>query len=101
MALSPMLGLLGMPTAVNGGSFAYLGLRPVTPDRKTCEFGVYGHGPDAEELANQVVRHIESWDGSRLNARIEAYPVGTPDDQLPEGALVLDKKHTRVVISWP
>jgi len=92
---------LGMPTAVNEGSFAYLGLRPVTPDRKTCEFGVYGHGPDAEELAHQVVRHIQSWDGSSLNARIEAYPVGTPDDQLPEGALVLDKKHTRVVISWP
>ncbi|MGH3866811.1 MAG: methyltransferase, FxLD system [Pseudonocardiaceae bacterium] len=92
---------LGMPTAVNGGSFVYLGLRPVTPDRKRCEFGVYGHGPDAEELAHQVVGHVQSWDGSSLNARIETYPVSTPDDQLPEGALVLDKKHTRVVISWP
>ncbi|MGH3940034.1 MAG: methyltransferase, FxLD system [Pseudonocardiaceae bacterium] len=92
---------LGIPTAVEGGSFAYLGLSPVTPDRKTREFGVYGHGPDAEELAHQVVRHIQSWDGSSLTARIEAYPVDTPDDQLPEGALVLDKKHTRVVLSWP
>ncbi|MGH8885335.1 MAG: methyltransferase, FxLD system [Egibacteraceae bacterium] len=92
---------LGMPTAVNGGSFAYLGLRPVTPDRKTCEFGVYGHGPDAEELVNRVARHIQSWDGSSLSARIEAHPVGAPDDQLPAGALVLDKRHTRVVVSWP
>jgi protein-L-isoaspartate(D-aspartate) O-methyltransferase len=43
-----------------------------------------------------MVRHIQSWDRSSLSARIEAYPVGTPDDQLPEGALVIDKKHTRV-----
>lgn len=29
-----------------------------------------------------------------LSAGIEAYPVGTPDDQLLKGAFVLDKKHT-------
>ncbi|MGH3911832.1 MAG: methyltransferase, FxLD system [Pseudonocardiaceae bacterium] len=92
---------LGIPTAVEGGSFAYLGLSPVTPDSKRREFGVYGHGPDAEELAHQVVGHIQSWDGSSLDARIEVYPLDTPDDQLPRGALVLDKKHTRVAISWP
>jgi protein-L-isoaspartate(D-aspartate) O-methyltransferase len=92
---------LGIPTAVDGGSFAYLGLRPVTPERQWFEFGVYGHGPGAGELADRMVRHIQSWDGSSLSARIEAYPVGMPDDQLPEGALVIDKKHTRVVISWP
>jgi protein-L-isoaspartate(D-aspartate) O-methyltransferase len=92
---------LGIPTAVDGGSFAYLGLRPVTPERQRFEFGVYGHGPGAGELVNRTVRYIQSWDGSSLSARIEAYPVGTPDDQLPEGALVIEKKHTRVVISWP
>ncbi|MGH3888791.1 MAG: hypothetical protein ACRDSZ_19905 [Pseudonocardiaceae bacterium] len=41
-----------------------------------------------------------SWDRTSLSARIEAHPAGPPDDHLPEG-LVLDKKHTRVVISWP
>jgi protein-L-isoaspartate(D-aspartate) O-methyltransferase len=92
---------LGMPTAVHGSSFAYLGLRPVTSDRTTCEFGVYGHGPEAEELARQVVRRIQSWDGSSLDARIEAYPAGTADDNLPAGARVLNKTHTRVVLSWP
>lgn len=92
---------LGMPTAVSEDSFAYLGLRGVTPDRMTCEFGVYGHGPDAKELADQVLQHIQSWDGSNLDVRIEVYPAGTPDDQLPEGAFVLNKKHTRVVVSWP
>jgi protein-L-isoaspartate(D-aspartate) O-methyltransferase len=92
---------LGMPTAVSEDSFAYLGLRGVTPDRMTCEFGVYGHGPDAKELADEVLQHIQSWDGSNLDACIEVYPADTPDGQLPEGAFVLNKKHTRVVISWP
>ncbi|MGH3799374.1 MAG: hypothetical protein ACRDTD_04415 [Pseudonocardiaceae bacterium] len=89
-----------MPTAVAGGSFAYLGLRPVTPDRQWVEFGAYAHGPDADTLAHRMVRHIQSWDRTSLSARIQAHPAGTSDDHLPEG-LVLDKKHTRVVISWP
>jgi protein-L-isoaspartate(D-aspartate) O-methyltransferase len=92
---------LGIPTAVEGGSFAYLGLRPVTPEKQRFEFGAYAHGPGAGELAHRMVRHIQSWDGSSLSARIQAHPAGTPDDQLPEGALVIDKHHTRVVISWP
>ncbi|MGH3824343.1 MAG: hypothetical protein ACRDRA_16155 [Pseudonocardiaceae bacterium] len=92
---------LGIPTAVDGGNLAYLALRPLTPERQRSEFGVYAHGPDAGELADRMVRHIQSWDGTSLSARIEAHPAGTPDDQLPEGALVLDKKHTRVTISWP
>ncbi|WIV57856.1 methyltransferase, FxLD system [Amycolatopsis nalaikhensis] len=92
---------LGMPTAVGEDSFAYLGLRGVTPDRSTCEFGAYGHGPDAKDLADQLLQHIQSWDGSNLDATIEVYPADTPDGQLPEEAFVLNKKHTRVVISWP
>ncbi|MGH3827547.1 MAG: methyltransferase, FxLD system, partial [Pseudonocardiaceae bacterium] len=91
---------LGVPTAVEGGNLAYLGLRPVTPDRQRFEFGAYGHGPAARELVNQMVRHIQSWDGSSLNARIGAHPAATPDAELPEGR-VINKKHTRVVISWP
>lgn len=92
---------LGMPTALGDTSFAYLGLRPVTPDKSSCEFGVYGHGPDAAELADQMLKHIQSWDGSNLDARIEVHPADTPDDQLPAGACVLNKKHTRITISWP
>lgn len=92
---------LGMPTAFDGTSFAYLGLSPLTHNQTTREFGAHAHGPRAEELAHQVVRHVQSWDGSSLSAHIEVYPVGTQDDQLPRAAHVLDKKHTRVVISWP
>lgn len=92
---------LGIPTAVGEGSFAYLTMRPTTPERESFEFGAYGHGPDAKKLAEQVVEHIESWDGTSLNAHIEAHPVGTPDEQLPAAELVLDKRHTRVTVSWP
>lgn len=91
---------LGMPTAVAEDSFAYLGLRPLTPDRSTCEFGVYSHGPGAKQLTDQMIEQIKSWDGSNLDARIEVYPVETPNDQLPDGACVLAKKRTRVAISW-
>jgi len=91
---------LGVPTAVVGGSFAYLGLRPLTPERQRFEFGAYAHGPDADTLAHRMIQHIRSWDGTSLNAGIEVYPAGTPDTDLSEGH-VINKKHTRVVISWP
>ncbi len=51
-----------------------------------------GGRPGAGKLADRMVRHIQSWDGSILSTRIEAHSVDTPDEQLPEGALVIDKK---------
>lgn len=92
---------LGMPTALNESGFAYLALRRLDPDGTTCEFGAYGHGPGSNELAERIIDDIRSWDGSSLDARIEAYPAGTPDDRLPEGGFVLDRKYTRIVITWP
>jgi hypothetical protein len=46
-----------------------------------------------------MVRHIQSWDGSILSAHSDAHPVDTSDDQLPEGALVIDKKQSLYGIS--
>lgn len=91
----------GVPTAVSTGSFAYRTKRPIegTSDFET---GVYAHGPQAEALAEQYVELIQTWDRdhrSGLGARIEVYPAATPDADLPPGR-VIDKKHTRVVISW-
>lgn len=83
------------------GTFAYVVLRQLGPDRH--EFGVYGHGADAEGLAARVVDQINAWNSRHRNGAapvISAYPVGTPDDQLP-GSLVIDKKHTRFTVSWP
>lgn len=92
---------LGVPATFDAASFAYLTLRPTGPERQRFELGAYGHGHDGGKLAGAMVEHIRSWDGSSLDARIEAYPAGTPDDRLGSGALVLDKRHTRVLVSWP
>jgi protein-L-isoaspartate(D-aspartate) O-methyltransferase len=93
---------MGAPTAVAGGTFAYrTRARPISPNR--YEFGVYAHGTYAESLAGHVVDLIQMWDREHRfgpGPRIEAHPAATPDAELPEGR-VIDKKHTRVVISWP
>ncbi|MGW3075651.1 methyltransferase, FxLD system [Kitasatospora sp. NPDC001132] len=90
----------GSSAVFSGGTFAYVVLRQLGPDRH--EFGVYGHGPDAEHLAVRVVEQISAWDGRHRNGSapiITAYPAGTSDDRLP-GGLVIDKKHTRFTVSW-
>src|SRR5690606_23586789 len=92
---------VGVPTLFDGASFAYLTLRPTTAERRRYELGAYGHGPDGGKLAETMVEYIRSWDGTSLNARIEVYPAGTPHGTLPERALVLHKRHSRVVVSWP
>ncbi|MET8763075.1 methyltransferase, FxLD system [Lentzea sp. NPDC004782] len=91
---------IGVPAVAVDGSLAYLGLRPVADDPSAREFGVYGHGPDADQLMERVLERIRSWDGESLSAQIHAYPATTPDEELPQGGLVLDKKHTRIVVSW-
>lgn len=94
---------MGVPTAVASGTFAYRASRPVSPDRSRFEFGVYAHGPEAESLADQYADLIRTWDRDHRRGpgpRIEAYPMATPVTKLSEGR-VIDKKHTRVVISWP
>lgn len=95
---------VGAKTIVTGGTFAYRApARPVDGDRTRFEFGVYAHGPEAEALAEEYVDLIRTWDREHRGgpgARIEVYPAVTPDAELPPGR-VIDKKHTRVVISWP
>ncbi|MGH8906602.1 MAG: methyltransferase, FxLD system [Egibacteraceae bacterium] len=92
----------GVPTVVSGGSFAYRTKRPI-PDTNEFELGVYAHGPEAEAVAEEYAELIRTWDldyRGGPGARIAVYPAATPDGDLPEGR-VIDKRHTRVVISWP
>jgi len=96
--------LFGGKTMVTDGSFAYrASARPIDDDRTRFEFGAYAHGPDAARLAEAYVDLIQTWDRDHRGgpgARIELYSAATPDTELPVGR-VIDKKHTRVVISWP
>ncbi|MGH3810879.1 MAG: hypothetical protein ACRDUV_00285 [Pseudonocardiaceae bacterium] len=64
---------------------------------------MYAHGLDADSLADQYADLIRTWARDHRRGpgpRIEAYPVATPARGLPAGR-VIDKKHTRIVISWP
>ncbi|MBT8228015.1 MAG: methyltransferase, FxLD system [Dactylosporangium sp.] len=96
----------GCSAAFEGGTLAYLSLRPSGADpgtgRKVFEFGVTAHGPEAKRLADQVGEQIRAWNtGHRGGAglRIEAHPAGTPVT-LPAPALVIDKRHVRLTVSW-
>lgn len=84
------------PASVLGGTLAYGALR-ANHDRSTFEFGVYSHGPEAENLAERYADLIRTWDRTGPPAEIAAYPAGTAE--LPAGH-VIDKPHRRLVISW-
>jgi protein-L-isoaspartate(D-aspartate) O-methyltransferase len=92
---------MGISTIIDGGSFAYLTIRPTSPERTLFEFGAHGHGPDAQRAADRLAAEIDAWNNSYRTARptIRAHPAGIPDDHLPEG-LVVDRKHFRITISW-
>ncbi|MGQ0778099.1 MAG: methyltransferase, FxLD system [Pseudonocardiales bacterium] len=95
---------LGTPALVDQGSLAYRAkLRPVNADATVFEFGVYAHGPDATKAADQLTEQIRSWDRDHRHGpgpHLTVHPAGTPDTELPKG-LVIDRRHTRIVISWP
>ncbi len=92
---------LGVPTLVDGDSFAYRTVRRTdAPDR--FELGAVGHGPQGKAVAEHLAEEIRAWDAEHRGhrAHIEVDPAGTPDDRLPAGRIV-DRPHTRITISWP
>jgi protein-L-isoaspartate(D-aspartate) O-methyltransferase len=94
---------LGTPALVNGDSIAYRAkLRPVDEAGTIFEFGAYGHGPDATELAERLAEQICIWDRDYRHGpgpQLTVLPAGTRNEEIPEG-FVLDKRHTKIVISW-
>jgi protein-L-isoaspartate(D-aspartate) O-methyltransferase len=81
----------------DGGSLAFLTHRQ---DRNPAELGAIGFGPSGAALARVITRHIRAWDAARdVAPRLTAYPAGTADHLLPEGA-VIDKRHIRLVITY-
>jgi protein-L-isoaspartate(D-aspartate) O-methyltransferase len=94
---------MGTPTIVAGRSFVYLTFREADQETGTYEFGAIAHGPLAKSLAEEVSDEVRLWDRNHRRgpaARIAVHPAGTPDEQLGEGH-VIDKRHTRITISWP
>jgi protein-L-isoaspartate(D-aspartate) O-methyltransferase len=92
----------GTPAFVDRDTLAYRG-KPVPVDvgEGLYEFVAYAHGPDAEQAVEFLAEQIAAWDrAGRPSPRLWIYPAGTPDSDLVDGFL-LDKRHSRVVISWP
>lgn len=87
-----------------GSSLAYrTKLRPVNAEKTIREHGVYAHGPNAAELAERFMDQIRIWDRNHRHGPgpcLTVHPAGTPDAELPAG-LVIDRRHTRIVLSWP
>ncbi|MFE7592205.1 methyltransferase, FxLD system [Kitasatospora sp. NPDC057512] len=93
---------MACPATTDGSSLAYLALRKVSED-PTFEFGAHGYGPDGAKLAARLAEQIRTWDRdhrSGAGPQFTVYPATTPDGQLGEGR-VIDKRHTRITISWP
>ncbi|WNI21598.1 methyltransferase, FxLD system [Streptomyces sp. ITFR-16] len=93
---------LGIPTLVDGGSFAYRTVR-ATDQEDRYELGAIGHGPRGQQLAERLVEEIQVWDREHRSdrARIEVYPAGAPDDRLPADGRRIERRHSRVSITWP
>ncbi|MGH3922308.1 MAG: methyltransferase, FxLD system, partial [Pseudonocardiaceae bacterium] len=102
--VSPDWHLITLALVDRGSSLAYLAkLRPVHADKIVRELGAYAHGPDAVEVADRFVEQIRIWDRDHRHGpgpRLTVHPANTPDAELPSG-LVVDRRHTRIVISWP
>jgi protein-L-isoaspartate(D-aspartate) O-methyltransferase len=94
---------IATPTLLGKSSFAYLTFREVDPETSTYEFGAYAHGPEAEQLAQQLTEQVRTWDRDYRHgpaARICVYPADAPVARPPQGR-VIEKRHTKVIISWP
>lgn len=91
----------GQPAIARGASLAYRPpARPVDEAKSRYVIGVIAHGPDGGSVAQEMADAITAWDqAGRPSPVLSVHPAGTPDPSLPEG-FVLDKRHTRLVISW-
>ncbi|MER8188508.1 methyltransferase, FxLD system [Kitasatospora sp. NPDC094015] len=101
--VTPMFGWGAMAT-VDGGSLAYLTIRPgepTTDGRKTYETGVIGHGPAGAALADLVAEQIRVWNtGFRdRTLRIELPDTAATADSAT-GRFVLHRPNHPITVSW-
>lgn len=93
----------GMSAVWDCDTIAYLAWRPAGPDGDSREFGAFAHGPNATALASRLVGHVRGWDHDQRHGagpKFEVLPTDLLGGDLSSG-LVVEKRHSRVVISWP
>lgn len=94
---------IGTPTLLGEDCFAYLTFRQVDAVSRIYEFGACAHGPQADQLAEQLNQYVRTWDRDQRHgpgALISVYPAVTPKHQLPRGRII-ERRHTKIVLSWP
>ena len=88
----------GTPAALHHGTFAYRSALRWTEDM--FDLGACAHGPEAAAAAGQMVQHMRNWvDAGNPCPVLHVMPATTPDGALPAGT-VLDKRHSRVVLTF-
>lgn len=97
----PVSAPIGTPALVDGDSFAYRRPRR-TRDPDRWELGAIGHGPHGRQVADRLAEGLRTWDRKHRGhlPRIEVHPADTPDERLPAGRRI-DRRHSRVLITWP
>lgn len=100
----PMFPSVAMATTAADGSLAYLTIRAADPDpdgRRRYEVGVIGHGPNAQELAEQVSVEISTWDQSFRSSTVRfAIPDTAPQPDTNPGFVVLDRATKPMTVTW-
>lgn len=64
-----------------------------------------GYGPGGERLATELAAHLRDWVAAgrptSQGLRIDAYRLAAAGDPPRRAGRVVDKRHTRLVLSWP
>jgi protein-L-isoaspartate(D-aspartate) O-methyltransferase len=90
------------PAFLAEDSLAYLALRRL--DEQTWQFGAHGFGPHADPLATAMLDAIEVWDRQHRHGsepEFTAYPAGTGPADTGRTRLVVRRRHTTIVVTWP
>ena len=88
----------------DGGSFAYLAIRPVDQERTRFELGAIAHGATAGDLAERFAGEITRWEqiGRDRSPVIHAYPTtARPDASTLTGIRVIEGPEVCLTITWP
>jgi protein-L-isoaspartate(D-aspartate) O-methyltransferase len=88
----------GTPAVVHGGTFCYRSALRWAEGQ--FDLGARAHGPDAETVAERMVAQMRGWlDAGSPSPSLQVLPAETPDGALPAGT-VLDKRHSRFVLTF-
>lgn len=93
---------IGTPALVRGGTFAYRIKRENSATVSGYEVGVIAHGPEAEQVGEELLSMIKDWAGDyyrRNAAQIAYHPNGDETGDLAGWRAT--KRHGVLTVTWP